>query len=273
MNDMFQYDVFLSYNYQDSEFVKQLAGRLVDQAGLRVFLDEWELVPGTARQEEIEKALAQSRTYAVCLGHVGLGDWQNEEARVALQSRVSDKQRRVIPVLLPGSDLHARGCCHRSCRDSVGLTFAEEWRTTSPFAGLWLGSWAPLRVALSRHPTSLMARFEGPGSTSALCRATRLQSSACPTICNVITSARGRWSAVCGPPPKRLTLCRLRLPPRTFAWYWCPRRRIKFSPGEGLAVNSGSHSSRAASISLSLPRGQLPSASHLVGTRLSGRID
>ena len=109
MNEILQYDVFLSYNCQDGEFVKELAGQLVDQAGLRVFLDEWELIPGTARQEEIEKALAQSRTYAVCLGHAGLGDWQSEEARVALQNRVSDKKRRVIPVLLPGSDPQREG--------------------------------------------------------------------------------------------------------------------------------------------------------------------
>ena len=104
MNDIFQYDVFLSYNSQDDGFVKELAGRLTDQAGLRVWLDDWELIPGTARQEETEKALEQSRTFAVCLGRAGLGSWQNEEVRVALGSRVADQNRRVIPVLLPGSD-------------------------------------------------------------------------------------------------------------------------------------------------------------------------
>jgi CHAT domain-containing protein/tetratricopeptide (TPR) repeat protein len=104
MAEAIQFDVFLSYNCEDKSFVETLAKRLEDEAGLRVWLDKWHLIPGAPWQEGIEDALDQCRTYAVFLGPSGLGPWHNEEMRLALNSRVFDKKRRVIPVLLPGSN-------------------------------------------------------------------------------------------------------------------------------------------------------------------------
>jgi hypothetical protein len=99
----FQYDVFLSHNSQDKPAVKWLARKLEDKAGLRVFLDIWNLVPGAPWQEGLENALKASRTVAVFLGPAGISGWHNEELRRALASRVDDPERRVIPVLLPGT--------------------------------------------------------------------------------------------------------------------------------------------------------------------------
>jgi tetratricopeptide (TPR) repeat protein len=96
-------DVFLSHNSQDKPFVEALAKRLEDEAGLSVWLDKWELIPGEPWQEALEAALDQCQTYVVCLGRSGLGPWHNEELRLALRQRVANKNRRVIPVLLPGS--------------------------------------------------------------------------------------------------------------------------------------------------------------------------
>jgi hypothetical protein len=93
-------DVFLSHNSQDKPFVEALAKRLEDKAGLSVWLDKWQLIPGEPWQEALEAALDQCQTYVVCLGGSGLGPWHNEEIRLALRQRVSNKKRRVIPVLL-----------------------------------------------------------------------------------------------------------------------------------------------------------------------------
>jgi hypothetical protein len=101
----FRYDVFLSHNSKDKAAVETLAVRLEDEAGLKVFLDRWNLVAGDPWQEDLEKALAQSRTVAVFLGPSGIGGWHNEEMRAALEQRVRDPQRRVIPVLLPGTTM------------------------------------------------------------------------------------------------------------------------------------------------------------------------
>jgi len=97
----FQYDAFLSHNAEDKPQVELLASRLQDDAGLRPFLDKWHLVPGDPWQEDIENALNNSATCIVFLGPSGIGSWQNEEMRSALDSRLEKKILRVIPVLLP----------------------------------------------------------------------------------------------------------------------------------------------------------------------------
>ena len=83
--------------------MEQIAKRLEDEGGLEVFLDIWNLIPGDPFQEDLEKALKNSRTVAVFLGPSGISAWHNEEMRVALSTRVANRKRRVIPVLLPGA--------------------------------------------------------------------------------------------------------------------------------------------------------------------------
>lgn len=104
-----KYDVFLSYNSADKQAVDTIAHRLCDEAHLEPFLDKWHLVPGAPWQEALEAALDASCTCAVFLGPAGLGTWENEEMRSALDIRASQQDFRVIPVLLPGSLLSERG--------------------------------------------------------------------------------------------------------------------------------------------------------------------
>ncbi len=99
-----RYDVFLSHQSGDKPQVERLAARLEDEAKIKPFLDKWHLVPGQPWQEELESALDQSATCAVFLGASGLGAWENEEMRSALDDRVRSRNFRVIPVLLPGAN-------------------------------------------------------------------------------------------------------------------------------------------------------------------------
>ena len=101
------YDVFLSHTSSDKASVEFLAHRLIEE-GLKPFLDKWHLIPGEPWQEKLEEALDQSRTCAVFLGPSGLGPWENEEMRNALDQRVRDKSFRVIPILLPDTNLKDR---------------------------------------------------------------------------------------------------------------------------------------------------------------------
>jgi hypothetical protein len=100
-----QFDVFLSHNSADKPAVESIAQRLL-AAGIRPWLDSWNLVPGDPWQEGLEEALDTCATCAVFLGPSGIGPWHNEEMRVALDRRARDRSRsfRVIPVLLPGAD-------------------------------------------------------------------------------------------------------------------------------------------------------------------------
>jgi hypothetical protein len=100
------FHAFLSHNTEDKPIVKRVAEAL-ERAQLRPWLDAWHLVPGEAWQPAIEEALRKSACCVVFVGRSGIGAWQHEEMRAAIDRRVtaarSGQPFRVIPVLLPGS--------------------------------------------------------------------------------------------------------------------------------------------------------------------------
>ena len=98
------FHVFLSHSSADKPAVEELARRLAKE-GIQAWLDKWNLIPGDPWQSAVEKAVTESETCAVFVGPSGLGPWQNEEMRAAIDQRVRDSGRlfRVIPVLLPGA--------------------------------------------------------------------------------------------------------------------------------------------------------------------------
>lgn len=93
------FDVFLSHNSQDKPVVRELAGALKAR-GLRVWLDEEQLVPGRVWQEELETIIRTTRAAAVLIGRSGLGPWEKPEMRGCLDEFVN-RGSPVIPVLLP----------------------------------------------------------------------------------------------------------------------------------------------------------------------------
>ena len=96
-----QFDVFLSHNSKDKPAVIQLAQALKDR-GIKVWLDAWELPPGSRWQEELENIIRTTKTAAVLVGGDGLGPWEEPEMRACLNQFVRRKLP-VIPVLLPGA--------------------------------------------------------------------------------------------------------------------------------------------------------------------------
>jgi nucleotide-binding universal stress UspA family protein len=93
--------VFLSHNSRDKPTVRQLAEALKAR-GLRVWLDEWELIPGRPWQEALEEMIKTAKCAAVLLGKDGLGPWEIPEMRGCLSEFVK-RNMPVIPVLLPGA--------------------------------------------------------------------------------------------------------------------------------------------------------------------------
>ncbi len=76
----------------------------LEERGLRVWLDEDELVPGRPWQEALEQVIetVRARAAAVLVGRDGLGPWEEKEMRACL-SELVDRDLPVIPVLLPGA--------------------------------------------------------------------------------------------------------------------------------------------------------------------------
>jgi tetratricopeptide (TPR) repeat protein len=94
------YDVFLSYNSEDRLIVRRIAEGLRDRR-LRVWLDDWELIPGRPWQEILEDIIETVGAAAVFVGPDGLGPWEVSEMRGCLAQLVKRKLP-VVPVLLPG---------------------------------------------------------------------------------------------------------------------------------------------------------------------------
>ena len=139
MGGINQYDVFLSHNSTDKEAVENIAQRLRQEAKLQPFLDKWHLIPGEPWQEKLEKALDQSCTCAVFLGPSGLGSWENEEMRDALDQRIRNKSFRVIPVLLPGADPKDNTTLPRFLRRLTWVDFRQGLGDTKAFHRLSCG--------------------------------------------------------------------------------------------------------------------------------------
>lgn len=94
------FDVFLSHNAAEKAIVIELSSRLRCR-GLRPWLDEWELRPGSSWLEGLEKGLKSCRSCAVLIGKAGFGVWHEKEMQAALVAQGPDYP--VIPVLLPGA--------------------------------------------------------------------------------------------------------------------------------------------------------------------------
>ena len=105
MNANPEFDCFLSYNTLDHAAVERI-GRALQERGLSVFLDRWELVPGRPWIPALEGHLARCRAAAIVLGPHGMGTWQQRERDLLLirEGRDPSASFGVIPVFLPGAD-------------------------------------------------------------------------------------------------------------------------------------------------------------------------
>lgn len=148
LRSSFEFDAFLCHHSDDKPTAERLAARL-GEAGLRPFLDKWHLIPGDPWQEALERAIANSRCCAVLLGPAGMGPWQHEEKRAALQKRVSDPNFRVVPVLLPGASLETRSALPSFLRRLTWVDLTLGLDSEGGFASLVSGinGTAPGRVS------------------------------------------------------------------------------------------------------------------------------
>lgn len=96
-----RFDVFLCHNSADKPAVKRL-GEGLKARGLLPWLDEWELPPGQAWQELLERQIQRIGSAAVCIGPAGISPWHQQEMRGFISEFV-DRRVPVIPVLLPGA--------------------------------------------------------------------------------------------------------------------------------------------------------------------------
>lgn len=142
--EQFEFDVFVSYSRHDQATVLDLAERL-RAAGVRVWLDQWEIQAGDLFPAKIEYGLTHSRLLLLCISKHALGaGWVTLESQSFRDPR--NKQRRSIPVRL--DDAAVRG--------SLAQFRTLNWRGKTAAAlaqlcGLCLGQAAATPPAAKLH--------------------------------------------------------------------------------------------------------------------------
>ncbi len=126
--EQFEFDVFVSYSHQDQATVLDLAQRLRD-AGVGVWLDQWEIQVGDSIPAKIEYGLEHSRLLLLCISQHALeADWVTLESQSFRFRDPINTARRMIPVRLDDAEV----------KGSLAQFRALDWRgkTAEPFAQL-----------------------------------------------------------------------------------------------------------------------------------------
>ena len=110
MNQKFEYDIFLSHNSKDKDWVRNLATKIESEnykeRKLKVFFDEWDIKPGQNILERLEKGLIQSRFVGVILSKNSVNaEWPSMEWSVGVYSDPSGRKGTVIPIWLGNCDI------------------------------------------------------------------------------------------------------------------------------------------------------------------------
>jgi eukaryotic-like serine/threonine-protein kinase len=95
------FDVFMCHNSEDKPAVREIAKKLVKE-GVRTWLDEEQIRPGTSFQKSIGRQIESIKSAAVFVGENGFGPWQDQETQ-ALLSQLVKRECPVIPVILPSA--------------------------------------------------------------------------------------------------------------------------------------------------------------------------
>jgi DNA-binding PadR family transcriptional regulator len=92
--------LFLSHSHADNEFVKRLAGDL-SRHGIRVWLDEAEMLVGDSLIQKISKAIAETDFVGVVLSKSSVKSrWVRKEVDIAMTREISGKYVKVLPFVL-----------------------------------------------------------------------------------------------------------------------------------------------------------------------------
>jgi hypothetical protein len=104
--EQFEFDVFVCYSRKDDAVVLELAQRL-REAGVRVWLDQWEIQIGDSIPAKIEYGLMHSRLLLLCISSHALGaDWVTLESHSFRFRDPLNKERRMIPLRLDDAEVH-----------------------------------------------------------------------------------------------------------------------------------------------------------------------
>ena len=123
---------FLSYSSKDREFATRLYAALTD-AGVRVFWDHFDVLPGEALERQIAEAIREHRRLLVVLSPASMAsDWVEREVRMARLHR----RESLLPVRLCSIeeiDAWIDGRSDVAYLAELPIQSFEDWRTAASF--------------------------------------------------------------------------------------------------------------------------------------------
>lgn len=100
VKDALSFDAFISYKSNDMDKAMALS-RLLQSHGLRIWIDQQNILPGQSFQNELQKAIPLCKSALIIFGSKGIGKWQQTEIET-LNNLSKSRGIPLIPVLLPG---------------------------------------------------------------------------------------------------------------------------------------------------------------------------
>jgi hypothetical protein len=105
----FKYDIFVSYNHQDREWVHGWLMPKLEEAGLNIWIDVQEPQSDDSLTAKMERAITQSRIILIVLTPRYLShQWVDFENILVQMLDPAVRQRRVIPLMLKPCELPSR---------------------------------------------------------------------------------------------------------------------------------------------------------------------
>jgi tetratricopeptide (TPR) repeat protein len=96
----FSYDVFISYNSRDRQWVRKELLEKIEEAGLRAFIDFRDFIRGAPSIKEMERGVVECRKILVVLSPNYIGsEWCEIEAIMAQTLSPANRDLRMIPLL------------------------------------------------------------------------------------------------------------------------------------------------------------------------------
>ena len=122
--------IFLSHSSRDKFFVRELAKKLQD-AGVKVWIDEAELKIGDSLTQNIGRAIEQTKYFGAVLSHNSINsEWVQTELRIALTRELSEKNVIVLPILMESVEIPV------FLRDKVHADFTTPDKADKAFSHL-----------------------------------------------------------------------------------------------------------------------------------------
>ena len=123
------FDTVIINDPHDLPMVEEIAQWLEREAGFRVWLGHWRLLPGSDRLEAVEEALDDAGCCMVFAGSRELRDWLDPALQNMLENRVEEQSAHLIPVLLPGVPyIQRESKLPRFLRRLTWVEFPDHWR-------------------------------------------------------------------------------------------------------------------------------------------------